>query len=221
MVYNCFMDKYQELVQSQPYVSNQDFEVKIVKDVLLPEHIEDIYSRISLAEDHQTWVQPWAGHKIWDVQFSQEVEDRISEVAQKVVGDHVVLARDYSFARYSPKFGYECKLFPHYDNRDAQRITFDIQLKASEPWAVVVENIAYPLEDNQALVFAGTQQIHWREKKAISEDAEIDMIFCHLVYKENKPLDDGQKDILNARADMLMKITGITNSTEEKRIYEV
>lgn len=209
------MDKYQELLASQPKISNQDFKVMVVDNVLLPEHIDEIYSKIGLAEEHQTWVQPWAGHKIWDVQFSQEVEDRINQIAQSVVGDHVTLDRDYSFARYSPKFGYSCKLFPHYDNREAQRITFDIQLRASEPWSVVVENIAYPLEDNQALVFAGTQQIHWRENKKISKDAEIDMIFCHLIYKDSKPLDENQKDILNARADMLMKSTGISNSPEK------
>lgn len=205
------MDKYQELVASQPYVTNQDFEVRIVDNVLLPEHIDDIYARIAAAEDHQTWVQPWAGHKIWDVRFSKEVEDRINNIIQNILGDSIVLDRDYSFARYSPKFGYKCKLFPHYDSRDAQRITFDIQLRASEPWSVVVENIAYPLQDNQALMFAGTQQIHWRENKEISPDAEIDMIFCHLIYKDPRPLDPNQKDILNRRATMLIEQTGISN----------
>lgn len=218
MVYNYFMDKYQELVSSQPYITNQDFDVRVVDNVLLPEHIDEIYNKIGLAEEHQTWVQPWAGHKIWDVRFSQEVEDRITKVAQEVVGDHVTLARDYSFARYSPKFGYVCKLFPHYDNRDAQRITFDIQLRASEPWAVVVENVAYPLQDNQALIFAGTQQIHWREKKTIADDAEIDMIFCHLVYKEGRELDPNQKSILDARVNFLMSETGIGNEVIENEV---
>jgi hypothetical protein len=202
---------YDELVKSQPYVSNQDFEPIVVSDVLLPEHIEEIYQTISYLPEEKTRVQPWAGHKIWDTTFSKEIEDRITKVAQSVLGDAVVLNYDYSFARYSRKFGYECKLFPHYDTRESQRITFDIQLRASEPWAVVVENKRFPLEDNQALIFAGTQQIHWRENITISEDAEIDMIFCHLEYVDSKPLDPGQDEILRERADFLMRESGIGN----------
>lgn len=205
------MTTYDELVSSQPKISNQDFPVRIAKNVLLPEHIQEIYKKVNNALDSDTRVQPWAGHKVWDVRFSKEIEDRITEVAQEIVGNHVLLDYDYSFARYSPKFGYVCKLFPHYDNRESQRITFDIQLKASEPWSVVVENIAYPLQDNEALVFAGTQQIHWRENKIISDDAEIDMIFCHLFYKDVNPLDENQKNILNERAAFLMNKTGISN----------
>lgn len=212
------MTTYDELVSSQPKISNQDFEVKIAKNVLLPEHLKEIYDKVNNTEDQYTRVQPWAGHKVWDIRFSKDIEDRITKVAQEIVGDHLLLDYDYSFARYSPKFGYVCKLFPHYDNRDSQRITFDIQLRASEPWSVVVENIAYPLQDNEALIFAGTQQIHWREDKTISDDAQIDMIFCHLIYKDPVPLDDNQKNMLDIRSDFLMRQTGITNEVIKNEV---
>jgi hypothetical protein len=205
------MTNYSDLVSSQPRISNQDFEPVVAKNVLLPEHIEEIYKKVRETPDSETRIQPWAGHKIWDIPFSKDIENRITMVAQELLGDSVILNYDYSFARYSPKFGYECKLFPHYDNREAQRVTFDLQLKASEPWAVVVENKKFYLNDNEALMFAGTQQIHWRENKKIKDDAEIDMIFCHLEYKLPLPLDDNQKDILDQRALFLMKETGISN----------
>lgn len=41
------MTTYDELVSSQPKISNQDFAVKIAKDVLLPEHIEEIYEKVN------------------------------------------------------------------------------------------------------------------------------------------------------------------------------
>jgi hypothetical protein len=209
------MNAYQELVRSQPKVSNQDFKTLVAKDVLLPNHIEEIYEKVNTSSDNNTRLQTWAGHKVWDIRFSKEIEDRITSVAQSMVGDGVVLDYDYSFARYSPKFGYACKLFPHYDTRDSQRITFDIQLKASEPWGVVVEGNQFNLNDNEALIFAGTQQIHWRENKQIKPDAEIDMIFCHLIYKEGRPLDENQKVILDKRVEMLMNMTGISNEAIE------
>jgi len=134
------------------------------------------------------------------------------------LGDHLVLKKDYSFARYSPKFGYRAKLFPHYDTRPSQRVTFDIQLKTSEPWALVVEEDVYNLQDNQALVFAGTQQIHWREDKQIADDAEIDMIFCHLEYVSDMPLDNQQEDVLRERASFLIGETGISNLEEQVEV---
>jgi hypothetical protein len=212
------MDKYTQLLSSQPHVTNQDFRVRVVDNVLLAEHIDEIYRVINNTSDSNTRVQPWAGHKVWDVKFSKEIEKRITSIAQAEIGDHVELDFDYSFARYSPKFGYKCKLFPHYDTRDSQRVTFDIQLRASEPWSVVVENIPYPLKDNQALMFAGTQQIHWRENKDIDAEAEIDMIFCHLTYKEPRPLDNNQKQILDRRATMLIEETGISNEVVKNEI---
>ncbi len=72
-------------------------------------------------------------------------------------------------------------------------------------------NKSFTLEDNQALIFAGTQQIHWRENIQISEDAEIDMIFCHLEYVNPKPLDENQEQVLRERADFLMKESKIGN----------
>jgi hypothetical protein len=202
---------YEDLVRSQPKISNQDFEPLVVKDVLLPEHILEIYETILALPEEKTRVQPWAGHKIWDTRFSKNLEDRISFIAQSALGEDIKLNYDYSFARYSRKFGYECKLFPHYDTRDSQRITFDIQLRASEPWALVVENKKFLLENNQALIFAGTQQIHWRENIQISQDAEIDMLFCHLEYTNSKPLDEDQEAVLRDRANFLIKESGIGN----------
>jgi hypothetical protein len=202
---------YEELVKSQPKISNQDFDPLVVSDVLLPEHFSEIYETIAALPEEKTRVQPWAGHKVWDTRFSKELENRISSVAQSVLGDGVKLTYDYSFARYSKKFGYECKLFPHYDTRDSQRVTFDIQLRASEPWALFVENKRFVLQNNQALAFAGTQQIHWRENIQISEDAEIDMLFCHLEYLEPRSLDKDQEIILRERANFLIKESGIGN----------
>jgi hypothetical protein len=210
MVYNSIMN-YEELVRSQPKISNQDFSPIVASNVLLPEHIEEIYEKVASTSEAQTRIQPWAGHKVWDIPFSKSIENRITQVAQELLGIDVVLNYDYSFARYSQKFGYECKLFPHYDNRESQRITFDLQLRATEKWGVVVENETFYLEDNQALLFAGTQQIHWRENKRISDDAEIDMIFCHLEYASPLELDKNQKEVLDERAVFLMNKTGISN----------
>lgn len=209
------MTSYNDFKSSQPYVSNQDFPVKIIKDIFSEEQIDKIYNIINNTSEKNTRLQSWASHKVWDVTLGEEIESRINEVVKENLGSHLELRKDYSFARYSPKFGYKAKLFPHYDTRPHQRVTFDIQLRASEPWGLVVENEDYLLEDNEALVFAGTQQIHWRANKEIAADAEIDMIFCHLEYVNDLPLDENQDLILRERANFLIEQTGISNEEEK------
>ncbi len=212
------MTSYKEFKATQKHISNQDFEVMVVDNIFDQHHIDKVYEIINNASEEQTRIQPWASHKVWDVSLGEEIEYRINEVVKNSLGDHLVLKKDYSFARYSPKFGYRAKLFPHYDTRPSQRVTFDIQLKTSEPWALVVEEDVYDLQDNQALVFAGTQQIHWRENKQIADDAEIDMIFCHLEYVDDMLLDNGQEEVLRERANFLINKTGISNLEEQLEV---
>jgi len=209
-----YLDKYNQIKINTGKVSNEDFSVMVAEDVLLPDHIENIYKIVNSTPESKTELKEWAGHKAWHVRLGKEFEDRVTEVAKKYLGDVVVLNLDYSFARYTPEYGFECKLFPHYDTRPSQRLTFDIQLSADEDWAVVVENVPYSLKNNQALIFSGTQQIHWREKKKIKKDSKIDMIFCHLQYIEDRPLDPGQSEKLDERARFLMDATGINNAVE-------
>ena len=159
-------------------------------------------------------MQEWAGHRAWHVKFPKDIENTITKAAQAILGNDIVLDGDYSFARYTPEYGFNCKLFPHYDTRDTQRITFDIQLRADEPWGIVVENDMFHLNDNEALIFAGTQQIHWRENKKLQPNTKIDMIFCHLQFINCKELDPGQKDILEDRSKFLMDHTGINSGTQ-------
>lgn len=212
MELNINYPSYQAMLENQPFISNQDFVPQIAKNIFSQEQISRIYEVIDATPESQTRVQPWAGHKVWDISFDKDIEDAIVRAAQAILGPVVHLSGDYSFARYSKDFGYQTKLFPHYDTRDKQRVTFDIQLRSTEPWGLWVEdNPIYYLEDNEALMFAGTQQIHWRDNKDMPQSAITDMIFCHLQYVEDTPLDAGQDGVLQARALYLMNQTGISN----------
>lgn len=211
-----YIRDYESLKISQPEISNQSFEVLIADNVLLPEHIDEIYKTINNVKDEDTRINEWSGVKVWHkTLFSKDIEERIINVARQYIKEDIILDTDYSFARYSKEYGFNPKLFPHYDTRDAQRITFDIQIKTDEPWALVVENKQYDLKDNQALIFSGTQQIHWREKKELSKNSRIDMLFCHLKYKNPKPFDLNQNVILEERSKFLMEYTNIKSDIQK------
>lgn len=192
-------EKYMELKKSQEPISNQDFVPFIVDNIFSKEDIEHLYEIVNNTPEDKTQIQKWGGMKAWHIDLGPRIKDKINEAVKRSLGDNVRLVNDHSFARYSMEYGWMTKLFPHTDMRDKQRITFDIQIRADEEWGVVVEDVEYFLEDNQALVFAGTQQPHWRRKKELKSGSHQDMIFCHLEYVEDVPYDDHQDQILHER----------------------
>jgi len=209
--------KYNELKIQQGKIDNEDFQVMIIDDVLLPEQIEHVYSIINNTDESQTTIKSFAGHKLWNVDLGNSIQERVSKIVTDNILQNVVLEKDYTFARYSKEFGYIPKLFPHFDTRESQTIVCDIQLNSTTKWGIVVEGKTYYLNFNQALIFSGTQQMHWREKKELNDLDKVDMIFCHLRYDPLKPLDVDQNKKLLERSWVLMEETGITN--EDKR-YE-
>jgi hypothetical protein len=217
MRYNIYMTtdypKYKD-VRAKYKIENEDFEVKIADNLFSESEYATIYKVWDNTPEEKTVVRDWSGHKIFWTTLPKNIEDIIVKSAESIIGEELILT-EYSLARYSEEFGYKRKLFPHYDNRPSQRVTFDIQLKADEPWAVVVEGIPYYLKDNQALVFTGTQQMHWRENKELKPSSKTDMIFCHLAYKNDRPLQDDYLDAMEERSGVLLRETNISNEVEK------
>lgn len=203
-------EPYKALKASKP-ISNEDFPVKVVDNVLSQDLIDYLYNSI---KDENEVMQDWGGRKSYSMALNPLFARRVNEVVKRSTGLDVQL-KEFFFLRYTLDYGFESKLFPHWDSRESQRITFDIQLNADEPWGVVVEGETYRLDYNQALVFSGTQQIHWRENIKIKPGSVIDMIVCNLAYTEDVALDPNQAEILEERSMFLMEETGIGNKPIE------
>lgn len=162
----------------------------IIDNIFTPEEIEVIYDHIDNTPEEKRYRHSYFGHTAF---FSWLPDSTIKKI-EKVVSenfDKPLVLRELSFARYDTSGGREPLLFPHFDETfPEQRVTVDIQVKSTIPWAIVVEDTPYILKDNQALVFGGTHQIHWREKKQFSDTDYVDMIFCHF----SEPLDVAVKN---------------------------
>ena len=207
--------EYLDFLSNTATVSNSDFKPIVIDQVFTEEQIEDIYNQISIADDSKTQIKPFAGHKVWQRRFGKSIEQTIRNVAKDATGIPMRLNGDYSFTRYSPEYGYECRLFPHYDTRNSQRLTVDIQLDFDEDWRVVVEEEPFLLKHNQALIFLGTQQIHWREHKKLKKSSKIDMLLSHLSYTPAVPYDINQIEILEERSKFLMDMYKFDNIARE------
>ena len=189
-------------------VPNRDFEVFLYKNIITEEQKKLVYYEVEKIIDNFI-TQDFVGHRAWTF-HNEELQKYLTIWMSDVLGEQMILS-ELSFARYSRKYGYEPKLFPHFDTheKDGQRITLDIQLNATTPWAVVVENESFNLENNDGLVFSGTQQVHWRENKKLLDTDEVDMLFVHFGYADNRPLSKDQKLILEYWSHRFREKTGI------------
>jgi len=178
------------------------------KDIITEEQNKLIYNEVEKVKDNYI-TQDFVGHRAWTFQ-NTELEKYLNMWMSNLLNEQMFLT-ELSFARYSNEYGYEPKLFPHFDTheKDGQRITLDIQLNSTTPWAVVVEGESFNLENNDGLVFAGTQQIHWRENKKLLDNDRVDMLFAHFRYAEHRPWSKDQKLILEYWSHRIREKTGI------------
>lgn len=192
-------------------VPNRDFEVCIYKNIISKEQNKLIYDEVEKVKD-QYITQDFVGHRAWTF-YNEELYRYLNAWMSDLLGERMILT-ELSFARYSNEYGYQPKLFPHFDThaKDGQRITLDVQLNSTLPWAVVVEGESFNLENNDGLVFAGTQQIHWREKKTLSDSDRVDMLFAHFAYAETRPWSKNQKLILEYWSHRFKQQVGIDSS---------
>lgn len=211
------MEQFDPAIYNEAYefgeVDNRDFKPFTIKNIISNEDINSIYIAIDKMKDSFLF-QPFAGHRAWtfkDLEFAE----KLNKIITNVIGEPMEL-KEYSFARYSPKFGYKPKLFPHYDTHslDGQRITVDIQMNKNVEWAVVVEGESFTFDVGDALIFSGTQQVHWREPLDLKHEDEVDMIFAHFSYVNKKPWSPMQKEILEYKSHRLRESIGISNQPE-------
>jgi hypothetical protein len=113
------------------------------------------------------------------------------------------------FCRYTLDTGVAPSLSPHYDVAfDKEVLTLDIQLKKFivGDWPIVVEKEKYILQDNQALIFSGTHEVHWREKRTFAKGEYLDMIFAHLCDPDSDDIKDSHKTNMKIKSNYYLKM---------------
>jgi len=201
--------EYKKLRESQESINNQDFVPVLVDSVFSNDEMSYILNKIESFPIEKIRVQKWGGQGVLDhIEISNSIKQKIQDLASKAYGQELTLA-ELSVVKYSPEYGYEVKLFPHYDTRPFEMFVFDIQLNTNEEWGIIVEGKKFNLLDNQALLFSGTQQMHWRENKRLSDNAKISMIFCWLTHKNPRSMPEYESMVMLERQKVLQKETNI------------
>lgn len=165
----------------------QNTENKVIDNFFTDKEIDDIFYYVDNTKECSPEVHPGIGYSWHPCGVPDQIHNKVEKfVRENLIADatltEICVAR-YRQSEISPT------LSPHMDNFPSGRITIDVQLRSNTDWALVVEGKRFVLKDNQALVFAGTHQPHWREPKVFNDGEFVDMLFCHLTVPGVDALD--------------------------------
>ena len=131
----------------------------------------------------------------------KDVQETILQVMQKR-SFFLIDKVESHFPRYTLDSGSNPQLKPHYDRGlEYASLTLSIQLKTTLEWPVCVGKDDYNIKENQAIMFSGSHQLHWRPDITFKEDDYHDIIVCQ-VHNAESPLHitDKHRDLMLEKA---------------------
>lgn len=156
----------------------ENLENVIIDNILTQKDIDELYGYLDRTAECKPVIHEEIGYMWHPCGVTEALFEKINRLGKDLYGDQVELS-EICFARYSHNKQSLPNLAPHFDNFPGGRITIDIQIKSNTDWALRVEDKRFVLKDNQALVFSGTHQAHWREPKTFDDETFVHMLFCH------------------------------------------
>lgn len=183
-----------------------NFPVKTKEGVFSSEEYDAIYNYILPIAENIPFASeqgegyfnaPDVGYYAIPTNFPQSVYDRIHSTAEELSGYKLEKDFQIHFARYTLNTGYAPQLRPHYDEMlTKETITLSIQLKANIEWLLYANGEPVMMRPNDAVVFSGSHQIHWRPIRVFSPEEYLDVLVCQL------PLIDGAMNPENHQETM-------------------
>jgi hypothetical protein len=121
--------------------------------------------------------------------LGKEIESKVIKMAEELSGTTGLYVDGSSYAVYQNVRSPDApvrrpRLESHYDtNMGGPRVTIDVQMASNISWPLLIDDKEYDLKDNQALLFAGTNQLHGRIDKVFNDDQYVHMLFLHFAKR--------------------------------------
>jgi hypothetical protein len=175
----------------------------IIKNVLSQQEIDTLYEIIG--NQSEQYVLPIYSQKVSDFDLPDEISKKIIRYCEEVSGVSGLVLYAYQFARYQNHKDSNGEIIrpmlsPHWDGVFQEpRFTFDYQIGGNTTWGLTVEDRNFVLNNNEAITFSGTHQVHWRPHKIFKDNEYMDMIFCHLEKPGLPPLSQEHRDYMESK----------------------
>lgn len=196
--------EYVELLKTQPVVPGQNFEPVIFHNIFSEEELDYVRKQFETHADNEIDVQAPFGLGTLRINLlnQEQLIAKIERLASDAVGEELEVL-EFSGTRYSTKFGWYPKLGPHADNRPVEMFVFDYHVQSDEDWGLFVEGKKFNFYDNDAIIFSGTGQIHWREQMQLKENSNVDLLFFWMQHKNPKTVTKEHAEIMKKRSSFI------------------
>jgi hypothetical protein len=154
---------------------------EIIKNVLTD---EDFYRLSNTLKMHTRDIEDYDeyfGRYSFQHPIIEEFLNKLVPLARKIFNSDTLIS---SYAMYAHYEGKNANLYKHKDD-NACTYTIDLCLYQSEPWDLWVDDIAYTTHENEAVIFYGNDQLHWREKFPNPESGYCGVIFFHFIEPDH------------------------------------
>jgi hypothetical protein len=123
----------------------------------------------------------------------------ISSVLWKKIGTELGISIERistHYARYSLQSGHKPLLMPHYDRALTKSMfSLAIVLDSTFDWDIYVEGEKFVPRKNDAVLFSGSHQVHWRPDVEFKEDDYYDIVVCQFEEQTQEDLTLSEKHI--------------------------
>jgi hypothetical protein len=123
----------------------------------------------------------------------------ISSVLWKKIGTELGISIERistHYARYSLQSGHKPLLMPHYDRALTKSMfSLAIVLDSTFDWDIYVEGEKFVPRKNDAVLFSGSHQVHWRPDVEFKEDDYYDIVVCQFEEQTQEDLTLSKKHI--------------------------
>lgn len=161
----------------------------ILDNVFNEEDVEYLKQLINSKSYEKNWVDPKNDRRVLkfkelETYFSKKLEPLVQKIF-----DNPKIKTTYSvYLDYDKPTS---KLPKHLDN-NACTYTIDYCVSAKTPWGVVVEDEEFVFGPNQALVFMGGHDFHWREAMPDPETNRVEVIMFHFCLDDHWYFTEGE-----------------------------
>jgi hypothetical protein len=115
--------------------------------------------------------------------FPNNLLTKVKTFAEDHFGIEELNIFDIIIIRYCTDYGFVPKLDLHKDGGALTKYTVDYQYSSNIDWPVVVEEKEFLLNNNDALTFIGTKQLHGRRDRIFSNEDYVENIFFQFTEK--------------------------------------
>ena len=120
------------------------------------------------------------GRKLFSPQIVNEYAEKLVPIAREFFKSDTLLHSYSLFSEYSNK---NISL-PKHKDVNACTYTIDLVVYQDKPWGIWIEGKEYLLNENDAVLFWGTEQDHWRETIENNEST-VAVVFFHYVEPDH------------------------------------